>query len=150
MARYAVAVYPENAMVRPVLGNQGYDAEVLDAEGVLIERIEIANPVDGQARAEVGRELAECGFGGLRVGEPGYDIEELIPIIERTATKKAVKDYSDATVVFNISALPAIQGFEERQEEQVARIRKILAKKDFRAKRVFLLLPSDKVVCISD
>jgi len=86
----------------------------------------------------------------LRVGEPGDDLEELIPIIERTATKKAVKDYSDSTVVFNISALPAIQGFEERQEDQVARIRKILAEKDFRAKRVFLLLPSDKVVCISD
>lgn len=150
LARFAAAVYPANFTVRPVLGNQGYDAEVFDTEGHLFERVEMANPVDGQARAATGRELAEHGFGGLHVGDPGDDLEELLPIIQHTAAKKAIRDYSDATVVFNISALPPFKGFEERHEEQVARIRNAIATTDFRAKRVFLMLPSGKVECIND
>ena len=145
LARFAAAVYTDTHIVCPVFGNQGFDAEVFDAEGRLIERVEVANPIDGQSRAKIGHELAESGVGGLRVGEPGEDLEELMPIITRTASKKAIKDYSDATVVFNVSTLPAFEGFEERHEEQVARIRSTLAKAGFRAKRVFMMLPSGKV-----
>lgn len=145
LARFAAAYYPDNYTVCPVLGNQGFDAEVFDAEGRLVERVEIANPIDGQSIAEAGRELAKRGVGGLCVGEPGDDLEELMPIIARTASKKAIKDYSDATVVFNVSTYPSFEGFEERHEEQVARIRSTLAQAGFRAKRVFVMLPSGLV-----
>ncbi|WP_395791907.1 hypothetical protein [Aquimonas sp.] len=145
LAKFAAAVYPESCKVSPVLGNQGFDAEVHDAEGRLLERVEIANPIDGSARASIGRELAESGIGGLRVGDPGDDFEELIPIIERTASKKALKDYSDAVVVFNVSACPAFKGFEARQEEQAERVRSTLSSMGFRAKRVFIMFPSGGV-----
>lgn len=148
LARFAAAIYHDDHTIHPVLGNQGFDAEVLDAKGCHVEFIEIANPIDGQLRAKTGRELAELGVGGFRVGEPGDDLDELIPIIERTATKKAIKDYSDASVVFNVSALPSFEGFEDRHEEQVTRIRSVLAKAGFHAKRVFVMLPSGKVVQI--
>ena len=145
LSRFAAAVYPEDHRVTPVLGNQGFDAEVRDAEGRLVERVEIANPVDGQSIAAAGRELAKSGIGGLRVGDPGDDFEDVIPIIERTASKKALIDYSDATVVFNVSALPAFNGFEIQHDEQVARVRSALAAAGFRAKRVFIMLPSGQV-----
>lgn len=145
LARFAVALYPESHKVSPVLGNQGFDAEVHDAEGRLVERVEIANPVDGRSIAEAGRELAQSGIGGLRVGHPGDDFEDLIPIIERTASKKALRDYSDAAVVFNVSAYPAFEGFEARYQEQAKRVRETLAAKGFRAKRIFIMLPSGGV-----
>lgn len=148
LARFTVAVYPEDHTVRYVLGNQGFDAEVFDAEGRLVERVEIANPVDGQSIAEAGQELAQFGFGGLRLGEPGDDLEELIPIIERTASKKALKVYSDAAVVFNVCACPAFEGFEKHYEEQAARIRCIVATAGLFAKRVFIMFPSGRVVRI--
>jgi hypothetical protein len=145
LAQFASAVYPEDHTVCPVLGNQGFDAEVRNHEGRLVERVEVANPIDGKAIAAAGRELLASGIGGFKVRDPGDDLEDLISIIARTASKKALKDYSDATVVFNVSACPAFQGFEFRHEQQVARIRHVLATAGITAKRVFVLLPSGKV-----
>lgn len=145
LSRFAAAVYPESYKVSPVLGNQGFDAEVHDAEGRLVERVEIANLVDGRSIAEAGRELAQSGVSGLRVGDPGDDFEGLFQIIECTASKKALRDYSDATVVFNVNACPAFRGFEDRHEEQTNRVRKALTARGFRARRVFIMLPSGSV-----
>lgn len=145
LAKFAVCAYPEDHTVQPILGNQGYDAEVRDVHGKVVDRVEIANPIDGKAVAETGQELVEFGIGGFRVGDPGDDVEELIPIIARTAAKKAVKDYSDATVVFNVSGFPPFKGFEARYKEQIGRIRQTLSDAGFRAKRVFVMLPSGAV-----
>ncbi|ANQ84339.1 hypothetical protein dqs_1285 [Azoarcus olearius] len=145
LSKFAVAVYPCDYKVCPILGNQGYDAEIHDERGHIFERVEIANPVDGRAIAETGRELAKHCIGGLRVGDPGDDLEDLIPIIERTALKKSVKDYSDATVVFNVSACPPFKGFERRHEEQLERISSALNAAGFRAKRVYVMLPTGEV-----
>ena len=145
LSMFAKVAYPSNYRVCPVLGNQGYDAEIFDEQGRLFERVEIANPVDGQSIAEAGRELAKHGIGGFRAGDPGDDLEDLIPVIERTALKKSVKDYSDATVVFNVSAFSAFKGFESRHEAQLERIRSALATTGFRAKRVYVIFPTGKV-----
>lgn len=145
LAKFAAYAYPEDHTVTPIMGSQGYDAEVRDTNGTLVDHVEIANPIDGRVVAQTGRELAEFGIGGFRVDDPGEDVEELIPIIARTAAKKAAKDYSDCTVVFNVSACPPFSGFEERHDNQVARIRRTLAEAGFRAKRVFVMLPSGAV-----
>lgn len=145
LAKFAAYAYPEDHTVTPILGSQGYDAEVRDANGTLVDYIEIANPIDGRTVAQTGRELAEFGIGGLRVDDPGADVEELIPIIARTAAKKAAKDYSDCTVVFNVSANPPFSGFEGRHQDQVARIRSTLAEAGFKARRVFVMLPSGAI-----
>lgn len=145
LAKFVVHVYPENYTVTPILCNQGYDAEVRDEHGNPFDRIEIANPFDGSAVAATGRELAQFGIGGFRVNDPGDDAEDLIPIIARTAAKKATKDYSDATVVFNVSGFSRFPGFEARHDEQVSHIREVLSTAGFKAKRVFVMLPSGSV-----
>jgi len=142
LSRFAARVYLNDYTVCPILGNQGYDAEVRDPHGQLVDRVEMANAIDGQAVAIAGRQLAERGITDVHVGEPGDDIEAIMPILVRTAAKRAIKDYSDATVVFNVSALSAFQGFEDRHTEQVAKIQGTLSAAGFRAKRVFVLLPS--------
>ena len=116
-----------------------------DKFGKLIDRIEIANPIDGKEVAATGRELVQHGIGGLRVEDPGDDLEELIPIITKTAQIKALKDYSDATVVFNLTCLPPFKGYETRHEEQINRIRIKLSEVGFKAKRVFIILPAGDV-----
>jgi hypothetical protein len=145
LSRFAARIYPGDYTVCPILGNQGYDAEVRDAQGNLVDRVEIANPIDGRAVAIAGRQLAERGITDVQVGEPGDDLESVIPIILHTASKKAITDYSDATLVFNVAAFPAFEGFAERHEEQLARVRGALSAAGFRAKRVFVMLPSGAV-----
>lgn len=145
LSRFADAVYPADYRISPVLGNQGFDAEVRNAEGLFIERVEIANPVNGSSMAEAREELVRFGIGGLRIGNPGDDLEELIPIIERTVSKKSRKDYSDSAVVFNISACPVFDGFEDRYREQEKRIKGSLVAAGLIAKRVFVMLPTGNV-----
>lgn len=146
LSHFAVRVYPPDYTVCPILGNQGYDAEVRDSHGKLVDRVEIANPIDGQAVAIAGRQLANFGITDLQVGDPGDDLEAVMLILRRTIKKKAMKDYSDATVVFKVSAYAAFQGFEDRHADQIDRIRGALSAAGFRAKRVFAMLPSGAVV----
>ena len=145
LASFAVHAYDETHTIQPVLGNQGYDAIVRGSTGDIVDTVEIANPTDGAMVAADARLVAKNGIGAFRVGDPGDEIEDLIPIVERIATKKAVKDYSDATVVFNVSALSPFKGFEGRHQEQILRIRSTLVTAGFKAKRVFLLHPPGEV-----
>ena len=55
--------------------------------------------------------------------------------------EEAQKDYSDATLVFAIPALPPLAGFEARYEEQLHRIKTSLSAAGFKAKRVFMFVP---------
>lgn len=145
LARFCVRVYEESDTIQPVLGNQGFDAIVKNANGQVIDKVEIANPIDGARVSRTAREVAEHGAGGFGVSDPGDEVADLIPIIERTAVSKAAKDYSDTTVVFNLSALPPIQGFETKHTEQINHIRSVLAQAGFNARRVYLLHPPDRL-----
>lgn len=145
LARFAAHAYDETHTIQPILGNQGYDAVVRGCGGEVVDKVEIANPIDGARVAADAILVEQRGFGEFRVGDPGDEVEGLIPIVDRIAKKKAVKDYSDATVVFNVSALPPFKGFEGRHEEQIVRIRSALATAGLKAKRVFVLFPSGRI-----
>lgn len=141
LSYFAILQYPNTHSVEPVLGNQGYDAVIYDADGQIVDRVELTKPYDGATAATDAREVIKHGFGGIRVHDPGDETEVLLPIIERTCRSKAQKDYSDATLVFVIPALPPLSGFEDRFEAQLSRIKASLASPTYRAKRVFMLVP---------
>lgn len=142
LACFTLQLYDNSHTVEPILGNQGFDAVIRNESGHIVDKVEIANAIDGASVSAIAREVAHTGYGGLTVGNPGDDLEALIPIIERVAKDKAIKDYSGVTVVFNIAATTPFEGFQVRHNEQLDRIRKILVSAGFRAKRVFMILPS--------
>jgi len=82
LSHFAAKTYDDCHTVQPILGNQGYDAVVRDASGRIVDKVEIANPIDGANVAAVAHEKAERGYGSLKVGDPGDDVEDLIAIIE--------------------------------------------------------------------
>ncbi len=142
LACFAFQYYDDAHTVQPILGNQGFDAMIRNESGHIVDKVEIANAIDGAIVSAIAREVAQNGYGGLTVGNPGDDLEALIPIIERVAKKKAMKDYSGITIVFNIASTTPFEGFEARHSEQLERIKNILISAGFRAKRVFMILPS--------
>lgn len=149
LACFASQFYDNSHTVEPIFGNQGFDAVIRNESGHIVDKVEIVNAIDGANVSAVAKEVAQTGYGGLIVSDPGDDLEMLIPIIERVAKKKAIKDYSGITVVFNIASTTPFEGFESRHIEQLQRIKDILILAGFRAKRVFIILPSRTIEQIS-
>ena len=62
---FAVLEYQESCQILPVLGNQGFDAVVLDESGREIDRIEMTCPGDGAENAKDARLVVDRGQRGL-------------------------------------------------------------------------------------
>jgi hypothetical protein len=142
LSQFAHLLYPPATLFLPVLGNQGYDVEVFDEEGEPLDKIEIAKPHDGRAKAENNRLLSEQGVGHIRVCDFGGQLDALKPWIAGTAEKKSLKDYSDCTLVLVAMTdspfdeeLPIL---EQRCVEFAQRLKQMA----YRAKRAFLAVPA--------
>lgn len=88
------------------------------------------------------------GYGATRTGNPGDDFDALIPYVLETCRRKALKDYSDCTLVVTIEPMSPFAGFENRYEEQIAILASDMGLIPFKAKRVFLLVLPDRIVKI--
>ncbi len=109
LSQFAHLIYPPGMLFQPVLGNQGFDVEVFDNSGKLIDRIEIAKPHDGHAEAHDNQLVEERGVGKTRVFNFGGQLDELVPWIARTATNKSLKDHGDCTLVFVAATYPPFE-----------------------------------------
>lgn len=140
---YASLIYPENYLVRPVLGNQGFDAIIYDENGQECDRVEITSPHDGQASAKDARLLVSRGYGAVVGGTPGDDFDALFDCVLSVCQDKALKDYNDCSLVVSIAPMQPFPGFETIHEQQIRSLVLKIAGISFKAKRVFLLvLPS--------
>ena len=148
LCNFAEVVYPPDYKVQPGLGNQGYDAIVLDAEGNQVDMVEFAKPHDGAAAAASARQVVARGYSDMQICDPADVLGELMPLFETTSKAKSLKDYSDVTVVFVLAAPPALHGIEASFERQVERLRAIIAANAFKAKRVFLYVAPCRVLRI--
>jgi hypothetical protein len=145
LCNFAEVAYPADYKVKPVLGNQGFDAIVLDAQGNEIDKVEFAKPHDGAAAAANARQVVARGYSDMQVCDYTKVLNEFIPFFEATSKAKSLKDYSGVTVVFALAAPPAIAGHEVVFERQVEYLKGIIAANKFKAKRVFLYVPYGRV-----
>jgi hypothetical protein len=60
--------------------------------------------------------------------------------------RKAMKDYSDCSLVVAIAPMLPFESFEARYEAQIDALVSEMGKIQFRAKRVFLLVMPDRVL----
>lgn len=140
LSLFALDAYPEYYEVQPTLGNQGYDALVFDQSGNEIDRVEMTVPHDGAAAAEDARLVVGRGYGKTLVCTPGDDFEALFPCVLTVCNKKAMKDYSDCTLVVAIAPMLPFQSYESLYEAQIEALASEMSKIQFRAKRVFLFV----------
>lgn len=148
LCNFAEVTYPADYKVKPVLGNQCFDAIVLDTQGNEVEKIEFAKPHDGAAVAANARQVVAHGYSDMQVCDHTEVLNEFIPFFEATSKAKSLKDYSGVTVVFVLAAPPALAGLESVFERQVEHLKGITADNKFKAKRVFLYVPHGRVLQI--
>lgn len=142
---FAEAIYPADYVVQPILGNQGCDAVVYDDQGREFDRIEFAKPYAGAAAAVKARQVIARGYSDIDVCDWKEILDDFMPYFEKTAKAKSLKDYSGVSVVFVLSAPPALPGLEQVFESKIERLRGIIATQNFNAKRVFLYIPHGRV-----
>lgn len=122
---------------------------MFDAAGREVERIEIALPHDGEWEAEDARRLVKRGYGKARVWSSGEDIDELRPFVMDTASKKALRDYGEATLVFALNIVPFAVSHDHPRETKLQALFADLARISFSAGRVRVLVMPDTVVDIA-
>jgi hypothetical protein len=135
--------YNDDVNIKPVIGSQGYDAEIIGKDGSVLERIEIAYPIDGVKRAEENQQVVSNGASELDVYEPGEDLEDLRKYIEGTCKKKSLKDYSDCIIIIAITHIPPDKLFENIYEEKLREIGEYVRSIKFNAKKVFLVVVNE-------
>lgn len=140
LSLFALDAYPESYEVLPILGNQGYDALVFDQSGKEVDRVELTVPHDGAAAAEDARLVVRRGYGQTKVVTPGDDFAAMFPCVLKVCNKKAMKDYSDCTLVVAIAPMLPFQSYESIYKTQIEALASEMSKIQFRAKRVFLLV----------
>ncbi len=145
LCNFAEVAYPADHKVQPVLGNQGFDAIVFDAQGNEIDKVEFAKPYDGATAAANARQVVVRGYSDMQVSDHTEVLNEFVPFFEATSKAKSRKDYSGVTVVFALAAPPALGGTEAVFERQVERLKSIIAANKFKAKRVFLYVPHGRL-----
>ena len=141
LSQFTHLLYEQETKFLPVLGSQGFDAEVFDRGGQLIDRVEIAKPHDGHAEALDNKLLEDRGIGGVRIYDYGGQLDAVANWIAETARNKSAKDYSDCTLVIVAAIDPP---FEEELVEVEGRSRELVAeleKTTFNARRAFLAIP---------
>lgn len=143
---FAVMAYPQDSSIQLLLGNQPYDAVVYNAAGDEADRVELTVPQDGLAQARDRKLVADRGFGSIDIGSPGDDLAALFPFVIETCRAKALKDYSDCTVVVAIEPMPPFAGFETACDELIQHLADEIRAIEFRAKRVYLLVMPDRLV----
>lgn len=148
LCSFAEIFYPKDYKVRPVFGNQGYDAVVFDELGSEFDKVEIAKPYHGAQAAEASRQVVERGYSDAQVCDPSRVLDIFVPFFEATSATKSQKDYSGVTVVFVLASPHALPGFEACFDQQVDQIKNIVAVRNFKAKRVLFYAPPGKISLI--
>ena len=145
LSHFASKHYTETYSIKPVLGNQGYDAIVYDGTNKICDYLELTNPHNGFEAAKDAKIRAKRGYGNINVSEPDKDFDALMLHVIDACNKKAFKDYSDCKLIITINPNPPPSGVQAQYEEQIRTLVAKLSRIPFKAKQVFLLIPPDRL-----
>ena len=139
LSRFCKEFYKDCVLIKPVLGNQQYDAEVTKW-GKVLEKIEITKPHDGKALSDDLNLVADRGFGEVSGKTPLGTLKDIEPLLEKTAKKKSEKNYKGAVLVFAINYDPPYPPLNEESEIQIVLMKyiDILSRFKYKARKVVM------------
>jgi len=106
------------------LGNQPFDAKILNVKDETVECVEVTWPIDGQKHAAIVGQLKRKGYGGFEAYEnPLEKIREVSDFTILGARKKSTRDYrSDAysTLALIVDLVPYYNPEEYSHRRELA------------------------------
>ncbi|PCL95023.1 hypothetical protein [Paenibacillus lautus] len=140
---YSQSLYcNENSRMRIVLGNQQYDAIVIQPDGIE-ERFEFTSYIDGEWEFQDAKKLNERGYGDIRFNYRSSLDErdqEYINKIRKNAVKKSTKDYSEVNLMFVVNTLDYFEIYGRESNEFVRILKDEILNIKFKTRRIFLLV----------
>jgi hypothetical protein len=137
---FCIKNYPENYRIMSILGNQGYDAIIKDADGNFFEYLEITTPHDGFKEAKDAKLVVGRGYGEIESGNSGDDLRNMFSIILDICKKKAIKDYRDCSLIISISFFPPFKDEEPTYKQIIGELEEKISKIKFNVKKIYLLV----------
>ena len=132
--------FKSKVLIKPVLGNQGFDAEILNIQHETIGRLEITRPHDGARAHRDGKLLAERGFSEADVFSPGGNLARMFSYIFDTSKAKSQKDYRGAILVIAVDFFPPSKQFVRFFLRHASDLQAKLSQIPFLADEVYLLI----------
>ncbi|MDD2353643.1 MAG: hypothetical protein PHX56_08860 [Atribacterota bacterium] len=140
LSLFCIKNYPENYRVLPKLGDQGYDAIIKDEDGNHVEYLEITSPHDGLKEANDAKLVVGRGYGETETGDSGDDLRDMFSIVLGICNKKAIKDYSDCSLVIVIDFSPPFKEEEPTYKQIISELEEKIVKIKFNVKKIYLLV----------
>lgn len=104
---FCVWQFPEdNVLVKPCIGNQGHDAEIIHLPSRDITRVEIGWPIDGFQEKQDARDLNEKGGSKTHVVDHDEGKKLFSKRVLETLSDKASIDYSDCFLLIVLNLWP--------------------------------------------
>lgn len=142
--------YDTSFRLKLKLGNQPFDAEIIDDRNQLVEQIEISWPINGRRHAGIVEELNRKGYGGFETYEdPLEKIREVFEFTITGAHKKAVRDYRSemqSTLALIVDLSPYYDRENDAHQYELERLTAALSEITYRVNNVVLLVANTRKV----
>lgn len=146
LADFACEFFDDNVKIKPISGNQGYDAEVFDKNNKLIHRVELCVPHDGKYDFKQAQKINSTGVGDQWWGSPGYEVDQLRDVVVRAARNKSQNDYSDCLLAIIIKCHPITEEFRHKYLNVLDGLYEELSCFEYNAKEVYLFCDSVRYI----
>lgn len=138
----------KNSKLKIVIGNQGYDAIIINPDGAEI-KLEFTNYIDGKFEFEDAKLLNSRGYGNIRFKDykdlDSRALEYLSKILQN-AKKKSEKSYEGVSIVFAVNSFDYFEIYDNNSQGFVELIKEELRKMIFQADSIYLLIFNDKKI----
>jgi len=135
---FATQHYNDNHLIRPLIGNQGYDAEIKIGNKI-VYNIELTWAVDGEKSHKIAQQLNKQGYTEVKILSENRKQKYKERCI-KNMKKKAQKDYSDSILVIVYDTDPTFSIDSKEDQKVLEELAKEAKTIPFKAKKVFLFL----------
>lgn len=143
LADFACTFYfNDDVIVKPINGNQGYDAVIYNEDGKIRTKIELCVPHDGKSDFRQAKNINSRGYGDAWRGSPGDEIRQLRNVIVQSAENKSRKDYSKCVLAIIIKCPQIHEEFRDRYLDELNELYVILCQFNYKCDEVYLFCDS--------
>ncbi|MET3684421.1 hypothetical protein ABID56_002558 [Alkalibacillus flavidus] len=130
-----------NSRGKVVLGNQGYDASIIQQDGTE-KKLEITSYIDGEWEHKDAIRLNERGYGDMRFNDVKSLKERALDNLEKVLANirnKSLKDYRGVSLLFVINTYDFFEAYNNDSQQFIDKLISEIKNFDFKAERVYLI-----------